>query len=300
LKAGYGWADRAHQWPFTTTTIAQIGSLTKQFTAAVVVDLAHRGKLNLDAPISTYVPDVPPGVRGVTLRALLTHSAGAPAACGGDFQHLSRDEVLGRCLRLIEPAKGGTYAYSNLGYSILAAVVERVSGRPIEAELLDRFFVPLGLADTRYEFPAANPARHALGYNGDQPVPPIHERLRPMRGEYWNLKGNGGMQSTVEEMYQWYRALMHGAPSLDPTLVRDLTAPGTPRDSTLSYGFGWNIRVGADGTVEQASHTGGDGTFFAAIVWRPKDRMFYYLVTNTGNDGGAESASRILRLLRQP
>jgi CubicO group peptidase (beta-lactamase class C family) len=298
LRSGYGMADRAKGIPFTTRTIAQIGSVTKQFTATAVLDLARQGRLRLDDSLARFIPALTGPAGTVTLRSLLTHSSGAPNQCGDDFVELRRSELLARCAALIDPAKGGAYAYSNLGYSLLAAVVEIVSGMPLERYLRERFLDPLGLADTRYDFPGSARARMALGYGAGAPMPPISERISGRWDRYWNLKGNGGMQSTVEEMHRWYRAMMHGAPTLAPELRRQMVRPGFRRDSSLTYGFGWNVRTGPAGVVEQVSHTGSDGTFFAAFVWRPRERKFFYLVTNTGDEGGATAASAVLRLLR--
>jgi CubicO group peptidase (beta-lactamase class C family) len=298
LRAGYGHADRSRNEPFTTQTIAQIGSLTKQFTATAIVDLARRGKLRLDDSLGRFVPKLEGPARQVTLRTLLNHSSGAPSQCGSDFDLLVRSDLVSRCAALIDPSQGGRYAYSNLGYSLLAAVVEVTAGMSLERYLRQRFLDPLGLVDTRYDFPGSSRERMALGYDGATPSPPISQRISGRWDRYWNLKGNGGMQSTVEEMYRWYRAMMHGSPKLHPELRRQMVLPGFRRDSSLTYGFGWNVRTGPGGAVEQVSHTGGDGTFFAAFVWRPRERTFWYLVTNTGGDEGATAASAILRLLR--
>lgn len=298
LRAGYGLADRARNVPFTTQTIAQIGSITKQFTATAVVDLARRGRLRLDDSLARFIPNLAGSARTVTLRALLTHSSGAPSQCGNDFDVLTRADLLARCVPLVDPAKGGAYDYSNLAYSILAAVVEITAGVPLETYLRERFLDPLGLVETRYDYPGSARARMAVGYDSGTSTPPISERISGGWDRYWNLKGNGGMQSTAEEMHRWYRAMMHGASALDPELRRLMVLPGFRRDSALTYGFGWNVRTGPDGVVEQVSHTGGDGTFFAAFVWRPRERTFWYLVTNTGGDDGATTASAILRLLR--
>jgi CubicO group peptidase (beta-lactamase class C family) len=82
------------------------------------------------------------------------------------------------------------------------------------------------------------------------------------------------------------------------SLRRALITPRVQRDADVAYGYGWFVRSRANGEIEQVSHTGGDGVSFAAFVWRPLDRSFFYLVTNTGNDGGAALASKALRVLR--
>ncbi|MCJ7738919.1 MAG: beta-lactamase family protein, partial [Anaerolineae bacterium] len=130
--------------------------------------------------------------------------------------------------------------------------------------------------------------------------PPISDRIRTIAPDYWNLKGNGGLQSTVEDMVTWYHAPAHG-PVVDDAMRKLLLAPhvwrGTSHTDT-AYGYGWFIRTGADGTLEQVSHTGSDGVCYAAFVWRPLDGIFTTMVTHTGEKAGAEIASMVLRLLR--
>jgi CubicO group peptidase (beta-lactamase class C family) len=226
LRAGYGWADRERRTPFTSSTIAQVGSLTKQFTAAAIVDLSLQGKLAFSDPLKRHLEGVP-----------------APAAPN--------------------------------------------------AEITIR---PLGMASTGYFFDDALRGRLAAGYTAAGVQPPISERIRPLSPAFWNLKGNGGMQASVEDMYTWYRALARG-PVLTEAMRRTLTTPHARRDDGVGYGYGWFVRTRADGEVEQVSHTGSDGVFFSAFVWRPLEKTFYYFVTNTGEKGGAEMASQILRVL---
>ena len=297
LKAGYGWADRERRIGFTPSTIAQIGSLTKQFTAVAIADLALRGKLTLSDPLPRYLEGVPQKATGITIHQLLTHTGGLPDACGGDFDRLSRQELIRRCLEDIDLSPPGRFEYSNLGYSILAAVLETVSGEPIEKYLAEHFFLPLHMDRTGYLFTPSLDRSLAHGYDGDAPQSPISDRLRPLGDDFWNLKGNGGMQASAEDMYTWYRALSSG-PGIPDTLRRILVAPHVRRDDGVGYGYGWFVRTDESGRLEQVSHTGSDGVFYSAFVWRPADRIFYYLVTNSGEQAGADVASMILRTLR--
>jgi CubicO group peptidase (beta-lactamase class C family) len=298
LDAGYGWANRERAIPFTTSTIAQIGSLTKQFTAAAVVDLSRRQKLRIDDALSDHLQNVPARARSITLHQLLTHTAGFTEDCGGDFERVTREELVSRCLAAFNPAAHRPFTYSNLGYSLLGSVVETVSGTTLEGYLRERFFEPLGMNDTGYFFEERDRRRLAFGYAGGQAVPPISERLQAMNGAFWNLKGNGGMQASAKDMHRWYRALSEGD-GITPAMRKALTSPQTWRDKQVAYGYGWFVRTGESGEVEQVSHTGSDGVFFSAFVWRPRERFFYYLVTNAGEKIGAETASLVLKRFRE-
>jgi CubicO group peptidase (beta-lactamase class C family) len=230
---------------------------------------------------------------------LLTHTAGLPEACGDDFERLTREDLVTRCLADVEIAPPGKFVYSNLGYSILAAVAEKVGKQPLETTLQERFFRRLGMQHTAYAFDAAWHDSLAFGYENGTAVAPISDRLATLDGAYWNLSGNGGMQATTEDMYTWYRAL--AAPSaLADSVKQVLIAPHAQREDGRRYGYGWFLTVNDAGHVEQVSHTGSDGVFFAAFVWRPADRMFYYMVTNDGEKLGGAAARIVLRSFRPP
>jgi CubicO group peptidase (beta-lactamase class C family) len=296
LKAGYGWANRERRIPFRTSTIAQVGSLTKQFTATAALDLWREGRIDLNEPLSKYLRGVPPAAGKITIDQLLAHTSGLPQDCGPDFARLTREELVSKCLALAQ--KPGPFLYSNLGYGAVGALVETIEGRPLEDVLRDRYLKPLRMNRTGYFFSPALADEMASGYVPSGTQPPISDRLSEMDGAFWNLKGNGGMQASADDMYRWYRALSR--PSvIHPTVKKMLMSPHARRDANVEYGYGWYLRTGADGAIEQVSHTGSDGVFFAAFVWRPADRLFIYLVTNTGAKNAGELASSVLRLFKE-
>src|SRR5262245_1884520 len=194
LEKGYGWADREHGVPFTAETVFDIGSITKQLTGAAILALEMEGKLKVTDPISKYFPDVPADKAGITLHHLLTHSAGLEDVFGGDFEEMPRDRLVKTALasKLLWPP-GTRYRYSNAGFSLLAAVVEIVSGQPYETFLQERLFKPAGLTKTGYRAPKWPSASLAHGYSpeGDWGTPLDHAWAPD--GPWWNLRGNGGI-----------------------------------------------------------------------------------------------------------
>ena len=100
LQAGYGYADREKKLPFSADTTAQIGSITKAFTALAVSQLAAEGKLDLNVPVSTYLPDAAEPAASATLNQLLTHTAGLADYCGDDFDKRTKDELLTVCMAM--------------------------------------------------------------------------------------------------------------------------------------------------------------------------------------------------------
>ena len=139
LMKAYGLADRARGVPLTTGSVYSLGSITKQFTAAAILTLEMQGKLSVTDPVSKYLDGVPADKAAITLHHLLTHSSGlASDFSPTDFDPVGRDEYVRRAVQsslLFKPGEG--YEYSNAGYSLLAAIVEKVSGQPYEVYLTE-------------------------------------------------------------------------------------------------------------------------------------------------------------------
>jgi CubicO group peptidase (beta-lactamase class C family) len=264
LEKGYGWADRERRVPFTAETVFDIGSITKQFTGAAILKLEMAGKLKVTDPISKYFEDVPGDKAGITLHHLLTHSAGLQGGFGGDYEEMPRDRLVKEALasKLLWPP-GTRYRYSNAGFSLLAAVVEIVSGQPYETFLQERLFKPAGMTKTGYKAPHWQPASLAHGYNaeGDWGTPLDHAWAPD--GPWWNLRGNGGILSTVGDLYRWHQAL-EGEKILSAAAKEKYYAPHVPEDEEGSsfYGYGWAISKTPRGT-RLIAHNGGNGIFAA-------------------------------------
>jgi CubicO group peptidase (beta-lactamase class C family) len=196
LRRGYGLANRSTGERFTTETIAQIGSITKQFTATAALMLVHRGALDLGAPVKTYLPGAPAALASVTLHQLLTHTGGLPEYCGEDFDRMPLATMLSACLsRPPAFAPGTGYGYSNPGFSVVAAIIEAVTGESLEKFLRDELLTPNGLRHTGYTFPRAGPKGFAHGYSNGEDRGVISDRISALGRDWWNLEGNGGMQA---------------------------------------------------------------------------------------------------------
>lgn len=209
LSKGYGFADRAHKRPFTPETPFDIGSVTKQFTATGILHLAREKKLRLEDHLNQFFPSCPDDKKAVTLHHLLTHSAGMPDTFGDDYDVMTRQQFLDKALAAkLLWSPGTRYRYSNAGYSVLAAVIEIVSHEPYEAYLRRTLWLPAGMEPTGYSLPAWDKRQLAHGYDRkdkDWGTPLDHRWDKD--GPYWNLKGNGGILSTLEDLYRWNRAM---------------------------------------------------------------------------------------------
>lgn len=299
LEQGYGLADRERKLPVKPDTVFTVGSITKQFTAAAILKLEMDGKLNVQDKIGGYFPDVPEDKNGITLHHLLTHSAGLKENYGGDdFEPVTRDEFIRRVMA--EPLRtkpGEIYHYSNAGYSLLAAIVEIVSGQPYENFLNEAFFAPAGMTDSGYNLPGWEPDRLAHGYENGKDWGTIAARYREQKGPYWNLLGNGGIHSTVGDMYRWHLNLNSGNILSMEALTKAYTPyilefPDDP-ESTY-YGYGWVIFMTEQGAT-LITHNGGNGVFFAEILNFPFEDAFIMFMTSTFEFEG--ESTKLARLL---
>ena len=218
LEKGYGKANRDSGTLFTTSTVVQIGSNTKDFTAVAILQLQERGKLKVSDHLGKFFPGAPPDKRGITLLQLMTHQAGFPLGLGPDFDPVSRDQIIRNAMNFkLLFAPGARQSYSNTGYSILAAIIEKVSGKSYDIYVRDNILSPLGLKETGLLLPRFAMTRLAHGYApGGRDAGTMLAKPHAIDGPYWNLRGNGGMLSTVSDMHAFYQALFETNKLLGP------------------------------------------------------------------------------------
>jgi len=296
LSKGYGLADRARNLAFTPASIAQIGSLTKQFNGAAILHLAEAGEVELEAPLKNYIPEVEPPIADVTLHQLLTHSSGLPEYCGDDFEPINRADFVRVCLNsplVFEP--GTDVAYSNVGYAAIAAVIEFVTEMTFEAYLEDAVLRPNGLRETGHFFPENSDAVFARGYRENIDMGNIAENIEALESSWWNLKGNGGMQSSTNDMYAWYQVI-NGEGALSDYIRSELTIPHLPWSDGVSEGYGWYFRSDDDMNIQQMSHSGSDGVFFSYYWHRIDEGAFMYFVGNSGEEPTLKVLREILAI----
>lgn len=263
LSKGYGLADREKGTAVTPATILPIGSITKQFTGAAILKLEMQGKLKVEDSISKYFKEVPPDKAGITLHQLLTHTAGLESDYGpSDFEEVSRDEIIRRTMHgPIQSAPGSQHHYSNAGYSLLGAIIELVSSQSYEAFLRENLFKPAGMLETGYKLPFWSSDRMAQGYRRGERWGTILERPWASDGPYWNLRANGGIHSTIGDMYKWHLAL-EGDKILSAVAKKKYFAPHVDEGSGDSfYGYGWVTWTTPHRS--RISHNGGNGVFMA-------------------------------------
>jgi CubicO group peptidase (beta-lactamase class C family) len=254
---GFGMADREARIAATCDTVYDMGSVTKQFTAAAILKLEMLGKLRVTDPINNYVGPVPADKRGITLHHLLTHTAGLVEGLGDDYDVLSREDMLAEALAS-KPlsAPGEEFSYSNVGYSVLAAIVEKVSGLGYEQFLARHLFGPAGMTSTGNVLPRWERNQVAVEYDAEgksQGRPFDHPWAAD--GPHWNLRGNGGILSTARDMFRWHLALT-GDAVLSASAREKLFTPVQVPGSDESYAYGWSITDRGDERI--AWHDGGN------------------------------------------
>ena len=283
LLKSYGLADRAKKVALTTDSVYNLGSITKQFTAAAILTLEMQGKLSAKDPVSKYLDGVPADKASMTLHHLLTHSAGLESDFSPtDYDPVGREEYVRRALQsklLFTPGDG--YEYSNAGYSLLAAIVEKLSGQNYEDYLRQHVFKPAGMMETGYKAPAWSAERIAHGYLDGQDWGTIVEKIQPADAPYWTLRGNGGLHTTLSDMLAWHHALDSDAVLPKEVRARYMAphvAEGPARRSF--YAYGWAVSKSTRGTTV-VQHNGGNGVFVAEFLrFTDEDAMIFLTSTN--------------------
>jgi CubicO group peptidase (beta-lactamase class C family) len=304
LHKGYGLADRGRKLACGTETVFDIGSVTKQFTATAILQLETAGKLSTSDPLSKYLDGVPPDKAGITLRHLLTHTSGLDHAYGEDTDYAPRDLALSVFLKMpLISAPGEKFRYSNPGFSLLAAVVEKVSGQTYERYLAEHLFGPAGMTQTGYVLPRWNMDLMTRNYDGDKDNGFTFNRSWGPDGPYWHCFGNGCILSTTGDLYRWEQALQSGQ-ALSPEARAELWTPRAAVNDTSSYAYAWFVGK-TDSGASYIGHGGGSGFGVWAAFYRfPEDHLLILFLSNQvsvpGGERQAEFVGRLASLAAAP
>jgi CubicO group peptidase (beta-lactamase class C family) len=293
FSGGFGFADAAGERRNTPSTKFSIGSVTKTFTAAAVLQLRDNGLVDLDAPVTDYVPEyTPKGSAGVTLRRLLSHSAGVPdigldpRSLGDLTKPRSPVDLIGMIGdKPLDFAPGESSRYSNTGYILLGLVIERASGMPYADYVHDRLLVPLGMSRTSYGGDVSSESGLARGLmegpdGGFREAPLVHPSLG---------YSAGALFSTVEDMGRWARGL-----GSDRILTANSRAEMFKQEKD-GFGLGWLI-MDTWGRKDIA-HGGGAPGYNAWIERWPEDGVFVAVLSNTGGSPVGEIGRSLAAIL---
>lgn len=297
---GFGFADKAKKIKNTPSTVFDIGSVSKQFTAAAILKLEEQGQLKVEDYITKYFKNVPEDKKKISIHQLLTHTAGFVHDIGEtDFDKIPTDEYFNRVLSSKLLFKAGLkHEYTNVGYSLLARIIELTSGQTYEKYLHENLFKPAGMDYTGYLLPNWSDLSIANGYNYNVINKGSSLDIHKKEGEVsWCLKGNGGIHSTQEDMYKWYQAIISGK-VLSKSSVEKLTTPYVLEyeGETSYYAYGWAIFKTSRDT-KMVAHDGSDGTFFYDFRWFPAENVSVLYATNSFTRSVGEIAWTVDRML---
>ncbi len=263
------WGESPGAPPFDAETIAYAASLAKQMTGACAALLAHDGALNLDAPISKWLPELPAWSEEIRVRHLIHHTAGLPDTDTVWAQmkrageaHWTSAGVLAalRALPYLEQPPGQTYAYSNVGYICLGRIVERISGERLDALARALLFEPLAMRSTTFwSGPTLHPANAAALPSSIEPAP--------------FSMGDGGLWTSVSDLLLWNAALLGDALGISHTLH----TPGSLDDGT-PLDYAWGVRVFRAAGLLVQSHGGAWEGQTAKLVRLPARRASYAVI----------------------
>jgi CubicO group peptidase (beta-lactamase class C family) len=297
-----GFANHEHRIPNTLNTVFGIGSISKPFTAMLVLQLIQEGKLGFDIPISKYLPEYRKDIGSkVTIRHLLTHTSGIPSYTAlpnvwEDSMQLSYTPLYilkSFGSKDLEFKPGTKYKYGNTGYFILALIIERVTGKQLAEVLNENIFIPLkmfssGINDNKKPVKIKASGYYRLG-NQYISEPYIYNL---------NTYGASGVHSTATDLYLWDRAL-YEQQLLSKENMRLYTSPHYKVEPTYAYGLGWEFTrfvLAKNDTIETMEHSGAIRGFRANMFRVPSEKKCVILLSNSANQSSYELFENIMQV----
>jgi CubicO group peptidase (beta-lactamase class C family) len=298
VSRGFGYSDGERKLKNSAKTIFDIGSITKQFTAAAILKLEMQGRLSTDDKITKYFPNVPPDKAEITIHQLLRHAAGLRGVVGGDYEKISEAEFVEKVLtsKLRFPA-GTRFSYSNIGYSLLALIIEKVSGQSYEQYLYENLWKPAGMETTGYTRPNFDKNLIAVGYKTDARWGKPIEKEWAKDAPYLHLKGNGGILSTTEDLFKWDRALLTDK-ILSKQAKEKYYFPVLRADETGNshYGYGWDVAK-TDRNTTRIWHNGSNNVFYADFYRYIDEGVTIILMTNSWQNSFNDTGRVISKII---
>lgn len=304
-QKGYGLADLKSGRAIAADTAFDLASVSKQFTAMAILQLAERGKLGLNDSLRKFYPEFPAYADKITIRHLLNHTSGLPdyielfiksgkianERARGGFEPTG-DDTIKLLAEQKEPlsATGEKWAYSNSGYVVLAKIVEKVSGMHYSQFVRKNIFEPLKMTQS-------------IVY--DETKPKIHNRAvsYQKKGESYEdvdytplnlIYGDGSINSTLEDLVKWDAAL-YTEKLIKTQTLRQAFTPGKINDGKpTNYGFGWFVKQTPHG--QELSHSGGWAGFRNFIVRYPEKKLTVVLLSNSAEFNPVQMGMKIARI----
>ncbi len=296
LRKGYGLANVELGVPVSPDMVFEIGSVTKQFTAAAILLLQERGQLRVEDDITKYLTDYPTHGEKVTVEHLLNHTSGIPSYTGMPewLPRVREDMTLDTLIALFKDKPfdfkpGAEWRYNNSGYILLGAIIEKVSGKSYEQFVEEELFAKAGMKASRYGHQEEVVPRRATGYSRDA------SGLR--NAKYLSMTqpyAAGSLMSTVDDLVAWGRALSSGAVVSKASLDRMTVPAKLPSGLSTQYAYGLGIGEHAGRRILQ--HGGGIFGFVSYLAGAPETGLYVAILSNTDSaeTGPEELGMKIL------
>ena len=282
---GYGSANLEYDIPITPSTVFHVASVSKQFTAFAIALLAHQGKLRLDDDIQKHLPEVPDFGRSVTIRHLIHHISGMRdqwellAMAGWRLDDVITKEHILKMVRNqqdlnFEP--GEQYLYCNTGFTLLAEIVARTTGKSFREWTEKNIFNPLNMSDTQFFDDHERIVKNrAYSY-----VPVRNDGLKKRRLNYANV-GATSLFTTAEDLAKWVQNFEDGRVG-GPDVIEQMHEQGIlSNGKTISYAFG--LVIGEYKGLKTVSHSGGDAGYRSHVVRFPEQEFAVVVLSNLGS-----------------
>jgi CubicO group peptidase (beta-lactamase class C family) len=280
LRKGYGMANLELGIPIKPEMVFHIGSITKQFTAAAIMKLVEEGKLSVTDDIKKYLPNYPTHGHKITIHHLLNHTSGIKSYTSmTDWPPLMRKDMTPAELidlfknQPMDFAPGERVLYSNSGYILLGAIIEKVSGKSYEAYIHENIFKPLGMSNSYYGSNKRIIPNRVSGYEkGKKEI--TNASYLSMTLPY----AGGSLVSTVDDLHRWYQALEAGKVISKKSLEQMYTPAKLNNGKTQNYAYGWLLgTLFGEKTIE---HDGGINGFYSDALRVPEKKVFVTVLTN--------------------
>jgi CubicO group peptidase (beta-lactamase class C family) len=290
FEKGYGYKNKKENTWNDSNTVFQIGSITKQFTSAIILQLEEKNRLSLQDKLSKYIPDYPNGDQ-ITIEHLLTHTSGVYNYTNDTafmrrsaFTPISRDSLIATFKnKPLDFHPGAQFNYSNSGYILLGYIIEKVTGKSYFQVVRENIFRPLHMDHTGFDFSGLVSADKAIGYRPSEtgePAPIVDSSVS---------FAAGAIYTTLGDLYKWDRALYTGN-IISPASLQKAFTPHLAK-----YGYGWTIdSVHGKRVVEH----GGGIPGFVSYIWRvPEDQTCIVVLDNHPSPAGPEQIAREINAL---
>jgi len=268
ISKGYGFRNLELKEKNTPNTIFDIGSLTKQFTSSAILKLEMQGKLSTSDTITKYFENIPVDKSTITIHDLLRHQSGLQGNVGDDYELISETDFIDTLMKSPLTFKvGSDFSYSNIGYSLLALIIEKVTRQTYEQYLYENLWRPSGMETTGYSRPNFDIDLIAIGYGKNNIIwgKPTDKKWNG-KAPYHHLLGNGGILSTSEDMFKWHKSLMTEN-VLSKEAKEKLYHPSirANENSKAIYAYGWDVSKTNRNTF-RVWHNGTNNIFYADLM----------------------------------